>query len=200
VANDDPIPGRTTAGRPRDEALTPAILETARRLVIERGHENVTTELIARTTGTSKQAIYRRWPTKQDLILDALLAYAVEQIDRPYGRWPGLRVALVGFVERLFEAVQSTSAVVRALMAEAQRDDAFRQRFIQRLIEPRENALRQLLTDAAEQGELSQTAPVEQAIELIYGAFWYQLLLDRDQSPAHTAVFAEMVVQSLVRR
>ncbi|MEU2930999.1 TetR/AcrR family transcriptional regulator [Streptomyces sp. NPDC007251] len=58
-------------GRPREERVTRAVLETVLSLVTEQGMDAVTMDAVAARAGVSKPAIYRRWPTKQDLILAA---------------------------------------------------------------------------------------------------------------------------------
>lgn len=58
-------------GRPREERVTGAVLEAVVDLVTEQGIGAVTMDAVAARAGVSKPAIYRRWPTKQDLIIAA---------------------------------------------------------------------------------------------------------------------------------
>lgn len=58
-------------GRPREERVTGAVLGAVVDLVTEQGIAAVTMDTVAARAGVSKPAIYRRWPTKQDLIIAA---------------------------------------------------------------------------------------------------------------------------------
>lgn len=62
------------AGRPRDPALEAAILNAAQDLLIEYGFAATTVEAVARAAGTGKAAVYRRWPSKIDLVIAAVQA------------------------------------------------------------------------------------------------------------------------------
>src|SRR5689334_9907688 len=58
-------------GRPREERVTRVVLDAVLSLVTEQGMDAVTMDAVASRAEVSKPAIYRRWPTKQDLILAA---------------------------------------------------------------------------------------------------------------------------------
>ncbi|MEJ8632757.1 TetR/AcrR family transcriptional regulator [Streptomyces sp. MS2.AVA.5] len=58
-------------GRPREERVTGAVLSAVVDMVHEQGIAAVTMDAVAARAGVSKPAIYRRWPTKQDLIIAA---------------------------------------------------------------------------------------------------------------------------------
>ncbi|MFJ5206809.1 TetR/AcrR family transcriptional regulator [Streptomyces nigra] len=58
-------------GRPREERVTGAVLSAVVELVTEQGMGAVTMDAVAARAGVSKPAIYRRWPTKQDLVIAA---------------------------------------------------------------------------------------------------------------------------------
>ncbi|MEU9851743.1 TetR/AcrR family transcriptional regulator [Streptomyces sp. NPDC047974] len=58
-------------GRPRDERMTGAVLDAVVELVAEQGLAELTMAAVAARARVSKPAIYRRWPTKQDLVIAA---------------------------------------------------------------------------------------------------------------------------------
>ena len=60
-------------GRPRDEALRTRIQQAAASLLIEGGFLNLTTDAIAQRAGTSKATIYRWWPNKVQIVIDAFV-------------------------------------------------------------------------------------------------------------------------------
>ena len=72
---------RPARGRRRSERSHEAILAATQRLLLERGYRELTIEGIAARAGVGKQTIYRWWPSKAALVLEAYLAgqEAVEQ-------------------------------------------------------------------------------------------------------------------------
>lgn len=60
------------AGRKRDQDVTDAILEAAADLLLEVGFDRIRTEDVAKRAGAGKGAIYRRWPTKEALLAEAI--------------------------------------------------------------------------------------------------------------------------------
>ncbi len=62
-----------TIGRPRSQAAHDTILKAALRLVMKRGFRAVSVDEIAATAGVGKMTIYRHWPNKAALVIDALV-------------------------------------------------------------------------------------------------------------------------------
>jgi len=60
------------AGRPRDPRLDEAIVAATLSLLEERGYAGLSFAAVAARAGTTKPAIYRRWPSKRDLVLEAV--------------------------------------------------------------------------------------------------------------------------------
>jgi AcrR family transcriptional regulator len=65
---------RPRVGRPVDRSGDAAILTAALDLVAERGYDGMALDEVAARTGRAKTTIYRRWATKEDLVLAALRA------------------------------------------------------------------------------------------------------------------------------
>ncbi|MEB8339150.1 TetR/AcrR family transcriptional regulator [Streptomyces endophyticus] len=71
MADEQVQQARRGPGRPRQEHVTKAVLEAVVELVAEEGMGALTMDAVATRAGVSKPAMYRRWPTKQDLIIAA---------------------------------------------------------------------------------------------------------------------------------
>ncbi|MDM7832357.1 TetR/AcrR family transcriptional regulator [Cellulomonas edaphi] len=74
-ANDDVLvaaPARRP-GRRRDASKDDVILEATRQLIAERGYEGMTMDAVAERAGTGKATVYRRWPSKVELTVDAVI-------------------------------------------------------------------------------------------------------------------------------
>src|SRR5438067_3025385 len=144
-------------GRPRSEEVRRAVLTAAVRLVEHDGYGAVTMEGIARSAGVSKQTVYRWWPAKADIVLEALNegAETVAPADFTGSLEPDLRT----FVRRsVTGATGRTRPLLSALMADAQLDPDFAESFRHGFLARRRKVLRGLLEDARERGELAEDA------------------------------------------
>ncbi len=164
-------------GRPRSERARAAILEAAADLLLARGLAEVSMDAVAERAAVSKATIYRWWPTKETLALDAL-----------YHEWDTAPATLrdTGTVRGdllclLRPWVRRTRArpygqVIAALITEAQRDPAFAAQYRARFVEPRREPGRAVLRRAVERGELPADTDVELALDLLYGPLYHRLL------------------------
>ena len=182
-------------GRPRSESAGQAILKATRKLVARYGYEGVTTQMIATAAQTGKQTIYRRWSSKAELVLAAFIEHAEQSIDRVSRRPSADGKRTVAFLIHLFSALEETGDAVRSLMAYAQQDTKFRRLFYQRLIEPRRQALRRILEEAAARNEIAPDVDFEIAVTVIYGAMWYRLLLDEPLDKAFAVRLTDLLVE-----
>jgi AcrR family transcriptional regulator len=174
-------------GRPRSEASRGAILDAAYWQTMERGYAAVTAESIAKAAGAGKQTLYRWWPSKAAIILDAFAEKGRARIDRP--QEAAIRAGdLLNFLRAVFTAVGINGSVLRHLMAEAQFDPALRILLRERLIEPRRDALRRVL-----EARIADPARREAVVAAIYGAVWYRLLLDEPLDEALAIELAGLV-------
>jgi AcrR family transcriptional regulator len=186
-------------GRPRSDRAHQALLEATRTLVVQHGYDGVTVEMIARAAGTGRQTIYRRWPGKAELVLDAFVSHARVEVDEPTAGG-SCEQAVTRFLERTFLALEETGPALRSLMAHAQRDPGFRQLFLDRFIEVRRNSLRRLLRQGIDRGELPADAAIEAAVSALYGALWYRLLLGEVLDHAYAQQLATLILDGLQPR
>lgn len=105
----DPATRRT--GRPRDASIDARALAAARRLLVEDGFAATTIQAIAEHSGVHASAIYRRWPSRFELIEDAAFAGFLPDTVAPTG---DLRRDLARFLQAYLTAFDSP--VVRAAM------------------------------------------------------------------------------------
>ncbi len=166
-------------GRRRSEESRLAILTAATELLGEVGYARLTVEGIAARAGTGKQTVYRWWPGKADVLLEAVTAHARQHIALPD---TGDHAAdLRTFLAATFAAATPpTTDALRALMAEAQIDPAFGDRFRETLLHPRREALGTLVDRARTAGLLAPQLTTATAVDLAFGALWYRLLGTRD--------------------
>jgi AcrR family transcriptional regulator len=164
-------------GRPRSERARKAILEAAAELLLARGLSAVSMDAVAERAGVSKATIYRWWPTKETLALDAL--YTEWAAARSQTRDTGsLRGDLLSMLRPWARRAGSRpyGRVVAALLTEAQTDPVFGAEYRQRFLEPRREHVREIFRRAIGRGELPAGTKVEVALDLLYGSMYHRLL------------------------
>jgi AcrR family transcriptional regulator len=183
-------------GRPRSEPARQAILAAAADLLLTRGLAAVSMDTVAAQAGVSKATIYRWWPTKETLALDALYEELSEPNAEPpdTGTLPGdLLALLLGFMDRVGD--RPFSRIIGALVTEAGTDPVFGKLYRERYVEPRRAQARAIFQRAAGRGEIAVGTDVEAAIDLLYGALYHRLL--HGHAPL-TQEFVETVVGIVV--
>ncbi len=172
--DDRPPPGRP--GRRRSEASRQAILAAAAELTAEVGYAGLTIEGIAARSGAGKQTIYRWWPSKADVLMDALTAKADLHI--PVPREGSYAADLRRFLTDTFALGGNplVIGVLRALMAEAQIDEEFGERFRTAFLWHRREALGAILANARERGDLPPAPAAETVPDIVFGTLWYRIL------------------------
>jgi len=155
-----------SAGRPRSEVAHRAILEATLELLVEVGFSALTVEGVANRAGVGKATIYRRWPSKLPLVVEAFGQLpGFEEVDT--GDLAGdLKKMLRGYLE-VFNATP-LSAVLPSLAGERTHNPELSQ-----LFEPVSKGRRQPLVKAfkraMERGELDATVDLELAADLVVG-------------------------------
>ncbi|MEV4560792.1 TetR/AcrR family transcriptional regulator [Kitasatospora sp. NPDC049285] len=194
-ADSPSTPGRP--GRRRSEESRLAILAAAFELLGEVGYAGLTIEGIATRSGTGKQTIYRWWPSKADVLLEALIVKADLYIPLP--DTGDHRADLHAFLSATFTLAATRPPVadaLRALMAEAQIDARFGERFRDSLLRPRREALGTLVDRAHADGALAPHLTPDLAVDLVFGTLWYRLLATRDPLDV---TLAEQLTATLLR-
>lgn len=162
------------AGRPRSERLHQAILKAALDLVLEIGFRAVTVEAIASRTGVGKTTIYRRWPNKAAVILDAFVGQLGPASTFPLSTHATERLRLqMHITAKAFRG--RVGGLVRALLAEAQFDADLALAFRENWTLPRRRLVREVLELAVRQGEIRDDIDMEAAIDAFYAPLYYRL-------------------------
>jgi len=171
----DETPAR---GRPRSETARRAVLDAALRLCQSGGYQALTIKGIAETAGVGRQTVYRWWPAKQDVLIDALRDLGLrkaEHLDPDTGHTLGDVRSLLTATFALTQQV--TGKALIGLMAEAQHDPDLSHRLQSTVIGPRRHALRTLLARGVERGELSDAdVSLDLVVDFAFGTMWYRLI------------------------
>ena len=174
--------GAPRRGRPRDAQAEQAILQATVELLSEVGFNQLSIEAVAARAGVGKPTIYRRWPSKPELVLDA-----VERLAPPFptADTGDPLTDLRQIVPELIVGLTS-SPVARATIALAG-DAEMTRRLGEQYLWPRRAGIAAILHRAIAAGELRADVDVEMAIDLMLGASVYRWLVTAQPVDADTA-------------
>jgi len=155
------------------------VLAATLQLVLRRGFRQVTIDLVAQRTGVAKTSIYRRWPNKAAMVMDAFLQQVEAETAFPErARAIDSLQAQLALQARLFRS--ALGGPIRALLAEAQFDPAVAAAFHDRWIMPRRRRLQGVVEQAMREGDLRPDLDVAAAMDGLYGPLYYRLMVSRE--------------------
>jgi AcrR family transcriptional regulator len=174
-AEEAPARGR---GRPRSVEADQAILHATLRMLGTQGVAGTTIEGVAADAGVGKTTIYRRWPTKTDLIL-AAISDLVPTGDPPdTGSMAGDMAALAETQQRRL-ADSGLAGIVPRVLAESMSDPELHREFVARVVNPFRELLRLFIERGIERGELRPDLEVEPLVDLLHSIPIYKILMSR---------------------
>ncbi|RPA19862.1 TetR/AcrR family transcriptional regulator [Gordonia sp. OPL2] len=182
----------------RSEKSRRAVLTAARELVSEREYAKVTIEAIAARAGVGKQTIYRWWPSKGAVILDAFLALSEgdEGLELPdTGDLAAdlkavMRATVAEFADPAFEAP------LRALNTQIADDPDLAALYREKLAEPLDQAKKMRLRSAQQAGQLDPDADLDLMLEVLYAPVFQRWL---HRSGPLTPEYADAIVDIALR-
>ena len=161
-------------GRPRSEQLHQAMLKAALDLVLEVGFRSVSIEGIAAKTGVGKTTLYRRWPNKAAVVMEAFIGQLGPASRFPDNARPTERLRLqMHITAKAFRG--RVGALVTALLAEAQFDPELAKSFKENWTLPRRKLVYDVLKEAIRLGEVRADIDIETAVDAFYGPIYYRL-------------------------
>jgi AcrR family transcriptional regulator len=184
------------AGRPRSAACDRAILDAALAEYAAGGLEGMSVDAVAARAGVSKATIYRRYPSKVDLVVAAAVAIAGEH--EPHPDTGTLRGDLTVALQRLRTLLSHpvVGACIRMLTVDAQHNAQLAARH-REFVHERRAALRAQLGRAVERGELRTGIDAEVAMDLLVAPLFYRHMV------LHTPIddaYIDAVVDDFVAR
>lgn len=183
-----------TAAHRRNEHTRRTILKTALEICQEQGYAKLTIEGVAARAGVGKQTIYRWWPSKGAVVLDAFLDELGTAIDVPVsGELGGLPTSL-----RQTAALLSHpryGSMLADLVGAIQHDDALAREFYDRVYEPVRTQTLARIKQAQNAGEISADVDADLVADLFFGPLWFRAIVLR-RPP--TVDYADAVVESVL--
>jgi AcrR family transcriptional regulator len=165
---------KARVGRPRDPQIGEAVLDATLAVLDRCGYGRLTLEEVARHAGTTKPAIYRRWPSRQRLVLAALAQRLGD------ARAPDTGCTLCDLDEclKLFVAAfrRMPPDVIGPLFADCASDRGLRAAFMTTLFDPPRAAVKESLHRAHARGDLREDVDRDLILDLIGSLVHYRTL------------------------
>jgi AcrR family transcriptional regulator len=171
---------RVGAGRPRDTSIDDAVLDATLRRLARDGFAGLSLAAVAVDAGTSRPAIYRRWPDKESLVVDAMARLA--QVSPPrVGASPF--EDLVAELEHFRHCITEAAALPLAgLMLGDEVNETLRVKYHDLIVVPRRTRIRACLQRAIDDGVLDADADLAIASTFLTGS-WYAFALSGTKPP-----------------
>jgi AcrR family transcriptional regulator len=164
------------AGRPRSEGCRQKVLAAADTIFARDGLARMSVDAIALSAGVSKATIYRWWPNKAAIVMEALLASTEADVHVPVSPFPeDDLVAKIRRTVALFRGPRGR--VIASLIGQAQSDPEIAEAYRQQLLGPRRIAMRAAIDRAVEAGLYRADIDFDLAIDILYGPLYQRLLL-----------------------
>jgi AcrR family transcriptional regulator len=180
-------------GRQRSQAADEAILSATLELLSERGYGGFTVSAVIDRSGVSSATLYRRWPTKQQLVAAALASIVPQPTSTDTGTLRGdLRAFLVDFSQSIAARRED---IAEGLAHEVKHNPELAAALREKFLVPRLDELGKILSRAMQRGELTRCPTTEIAYSLVVGPIYHRAFVLA--KPLTADFLAEATVQAL---
>ncbi|WP_104130585.1 TetR/AcrR family transcriptional regulator [Cryobacterium sp. N21] len=180
-------------GRKRDHTRDPDILDAALEVLAETGYDGMTMEMVAARARAGKATLYRRWPSKGELVIDAVACMKRGDFDRDHLPDTGtLRGDLVAMIKpHAIEDGARKMRIMAGLMSMISRNPELAEVARAAIVEPRASANRILLQRAIDRGEISEHSDIDNLAMLSQSMAIYRVLVL--QKPVNRDFFIQLI-------
>jgi AcrR family transcriptional regulator len=175
------------------------LLAVTLQLLQEHGYDRLTLDAVATSAHASKATLYRRWPTKAELVLAAFVEGTRQvAIDPDTGT---LRDDLLALGESICAHVSAHASTIRAVLVETSRSAELNATMQQQFLGERKALMKHVLARAVDRGEIEAFAVTDDLWDVLPGYLIYRSILT-GQAPSRRTVRAlvdNMIIPSLTR-
>lgn len=183
------------AGRPRSDRAHQAILEATIALLAETGYEAMSIEAVTARAGVGKTTIYRRWPSKVELVTEAIQNLHTEL---PFIDTGNIRDDFITFLKSTFQRPTIVEGLLLKMLSEIRTNPEIYQTFHASIIAPRLQQLTKFVQHAQARGEIRSDLDPLFVIDLIAGPALYRLLLSGIMTSPPPPDLPEQIVDAVL--
>jgi AcrR family transcriptional regulator len=175
------------------------LLEVTLQLLQEHGYDRLTVDAVAARARASKATVYRRWPSKAELVLAAFIEGVRQVAIHP--DTGTLRGDLLALGEACREQATQQAGTIRAVLVETSRHPALQDALQSQFLEQRKALIHEVLRDAADRGEIDPSVISDELWDLLPGYLIFRIIMPaRNPTPETVRVLVdEVVIPSLTR-
>jgi AcrR family transcriptional regulator len=180
---------------PRETELLAVTLQ----LLQEHGYDRLTVDAVAATARASKATVYRRWPSKAELVLAAFIE-GIRQVAVP-PETGTLRGDLLKVGELVCQQAQQHAGTIRAVLVEVSRNPALDDVMQHHFLDQRKALVGHVLQQAVDRGEMDEAAINDELWDLLPGYLIFRTIIPNRPPTRHTvqALVDEVIIPSLTR-
>jgi len=180
---------------PRETELLAVTLQ----LLQEHGYDRLTVDAVAATARASKATVYRRWPSKAELVLAAFIE-GVRQVAVP-PETGTLRGDLLHLGRAICQQAQQQAGTIRAVLVEASRHPALNDALQHQFLDERKALIQEILQQAADRGEIDESVISDELWDLLPGYLIFRSIMPSRPPSEHTvqALVDDVIIPSLTR-
>jgi AcrR family transcriptional regulator len=187
------------AGRPRSEESRRAILDATRRLLTHMPVSKISIEAIAKKAGVGKTTIYRWWPNKQAVVMEAVFNQPGFQNFMPQSA--NAMDGIKGQIEKLSRQLAGKNGrIVAEIIGECQGDIETLKALVKNFFQDRYNSLAYYLQKGKHDGDIRENIDIEAGIDMILGPVIFRLMSGQNVDDAFAKKVCDMVQNGLGAR
>jgi AcrR family transcriptional regulator len=176
VAGTNSDRNKRSPGRTRSEAARVAILNATLSLLETQSLQQITIEAIAKEAGVGKATIYRWWPSKAAVVIDAFLQNHIMQTHMPRGG--SCREAITVHLHRMVQQYDGGGGrLVAQILAEGQSDPEVLREFRERFFYGRRAMVREVIEEGRRNGEFRTDMDSEFLMDIVYSPVYFRLIM-----------------------
>jgi AcrR family transcriptional regulator len=184
------------AGRPRSEESRRAILDSTRRLLTHMPVGKISIEAIAKKAGVGKTTIYRWWPNKQAVLMEAVFQQPGFQNFLPHSN--NALKGIEGQVEKLVRQLNGKNGrIVAEIIGECQGDVETLKALVKNFFQDRYNTLANYIQQGKHDGSIREHIDLETGIDLILGPVIFRLISGQNVDEAFAKKLNEMLHKAI---
>ncbi|MFP4313867.1 MAG: TetR/AcrR family transcriptional regulator [Alphaproteobacteria bacterium] len=162
-------------GRPRSEKSRKAILKATNALLLHSSVQDLSIEAIAKKAKVGKTTIYRWWPNKTSVVMDALMSQP--GLNKPLPTPSNNAEAIKMQLDKLIYLLDSKNGqIIAQLFSEAQSDEQSQKIFNDNFLAPLIDAIEYSVSQGQEDGEFSKKLDPKMVVDMLCGPIFFRLM------------------------
>jgi AcrR family transcriptional regulator len=192
----EPEQGIRKPGRPRSAQAHKAIIDATLELLAEEGFQGLSIEAVAARAGVGKTTIYRRWSSKEELVMEAIRQV---QIDVPVMDTGNFRNDLAALLKTVYQGFMAhpypfLGKLVLKFIGEYQTNPEIFQDALTQLIVPRFQRFIHMVKQAQAREEIRGDIDPELVMDLVVGSFYFHWVM-RNLMPTSSTSLVDWIEQ-----